>query len=64
MELQIEIPELPHGHGGSFKRGISDGMFGNALDEQGQPNGHERSYRLGYERGEMMRAAVANMVRE
>lgn len=38
MENEIDfnaIPEIPHGHGLSFKKGVSDGLLANATDRNG-----------------------------
>jgi hypothetical protein len=32
--IQIEIPEIPHGHGLSFKKGIADGLLDCSANEK------------------------------
>lgn len=60
---QANIPELPHGHGGSFKKGIVDGLMGNPEPSK-VPNGHDCSYRKGLEYGQSLQAAVAEAVKK
>jgi hypothetical protein len=55
--------DIPHGHGLSFKKGISDGLL-NMADYNGDlPNGHDESYARGVQEGIALRATVAERVR-
>ena len=57
------INDIPHGHGLSFKRGISDGL----LDEQNHvgniPNGHNRSYEKGKEFSKVLKDEILKKVK-
>lgn len=66
MSVNIELPEgIPHGHGGSFKRGIVAALTRelDVRNENDQPNGHDRSYRRGIELGEALVREIARHVR-
>jgi hypothetical protein len=43
--------DLPHGHGLSFKKGISDALLNTKQFTSSIPNGHNASYRKGYQEG-------------
>ncbi len=55
--------DIPHGHGLSHKKGISDGLLDENKLADGLPNGHEQSYRRGRAEGEALRGAIAQRVR-
>ncbi len=62
--MTINIPEIPHGHGRSFKKGIADALLGENRFENDLPDGgHSSSYRSGYELGESLKAEVASKVK-
>ena len=62
IELEIpEYPEIPHGHGLSFKKGIAAGLL-KAVEDTEVPNGHEKSYRRGKVVGEKVLAEVGQRV--
>lgn len=56
-------PDIPHGHGLSFKKGVSDGLLERNDYANGLPNGHDESYRRGFEEGVALRQATALRVR-
>lgn len=59
------MPErnIPHGHGLSHKKGISDGLLERNSFADDLPNGHEESYRRGRAEGVELRQAIAHRVR-
>ncbi|QTR48077.1 hypothetical protein J9253_09250 [Thiothrix litoralis] len=58
------IPEIPHGHGLSFKKGISDGILEENTFESSLPSGgHLFSYKKGYELGKLLKNEVARKVK-
>lgn len=55
--------DIPHGHGGSFKKGFADGLLGQNTYESEFHETHRKSYKRGFEEGEMFREVVAKRVR-
>lgn len=55
--------DIPHGHGFSHKKGISDGLLERNLFAEDLPNGHQQSYQRGRAEGEALRQAIAQRVR-
>ncbi|CAG9932478.1 hypothetical protein [Candidatus Nitrotoga arctica] len=49
--FEIEIQEIPHGHGLSFKKGVADGLFKCSDNEQKVPKSHLKSYERGLKIG-------------
>ncbi|MBT4723187.1 MAG: hypothetical protein HOI42_14190 [Candidatus Marinimicrobia bacterium] len=62
-EIQIEIQEIQHGHGLSFKKGVSDALLGNRDHESSCHETHSASYQRGYEFGEALVSKVASHVK-
>lgn len=56
-------PDIPHGHGLSFKKGVSDGLLERNDYADDLPNGHNESYRRGVEEGLAIRHRIARRVR-
>jgi len=62
------IKDIPHGHGGSHKRGIIDSLV-ETQDYLGTetpndlPSGHKESYRRGRNEGDTLRKEIADRVR-
>lgn len=56
------MESIPHGHGLSFKKGISDGLLGNEPTTD-LPSGHEHSYLRGKVLGEALKSQVAENVK-
>lgn len=63
----MNIKEIPHGHGLSFKRGIADGVLSNQNSAitapEPIPNGHDKSYRDGFSLGVALAQQVAEKVK-
>lgn len=62
--VNIDLPELPHGHGLSFKRGVVDGLIETLQHEDELPPTHRHSYNLGTNFGQELRAMIAGFVRK
>ncbi len=62
--LQIEIPDIPHGHGLSFKRGVADGLL-DSSEHQDLPHAtHAASYGRGVEVGRTLKTKIAPLVKD
>lgn len=61
-KLEVAIPDLPHGHGMSFKRGLADGLLRSTEFKAKTPITHLASYRLGHELGVQLKNEIANQV--
>lgn len=55
--------DIPHGHGLSFKKGLSDGLLERNDYVDDLPNGHGASYERGVEEGVALREVIAARVR-
>ncbi len=62
--MNTNIPKLPHGHGLSYKRGVSDGLLGNESFREQIPNGHEKSYEKGIKFGEDLKKEISEDVKK
>lgn len=60
---KIAIPEIPHGHGLSFKKGVADGLLEKQEHKDTCHQTHLASYQSGYEIGETLRREIAKKVR-
>lgn len=61
--IQIEIPEIPHGHGLSFKKGLADGLL-DCRDHEATPHEtHSASYKRGLEVGAELKREIAKLVK-
>ena len=58
--IQIAIPEIPHGHGLSFKKGVADGLL-DCRDHEETP--HTASYERGLVVGSELKREVAKLVK-
>lgn len=63
-ELKIQIPEIPHGHGLSFKKGIADALLSTQNNEASCHVTHLASYHKGYEIGEILKTEVGFSVKK
>lgn len=65
--IELEIPEIPHGHGLSFKKGLADGLLGcRAHDEDPQTKPHKThsaSYERGILVGQQLKQDIAKLVK-
>lgn len=61
--INLNIPEIPHGHGLSFKKGIADGLL-DCRDHEGTPHEtHLASYERGIEVGAELKREIAKLVK-
>lgn len=61
--IQIKIPEIPHGHGISFKKGLADGLL-DCRDHEATPHEtHSASYQRGLEVGAELKREIAKLVK-
>ena len=61
-KVSFEIPEIPHGHGLSFKKGIADGLPDRRDHEDTHPETHSLSSSRGLEFGVQLKNEVAKLV--
>ncbi len=61
--LDIQIPEIPHGHGLSFKKGIADGLLECQEHIDTCHKTHSASYERGLIVGATLRAEIAKLVK-
>lgn len=61
--MNIAIPEIPHGHGLSFKKGLSDGLLDTGRDKETCHETHRVSYLKGYDLGVLLRTEIAKHVK-
>lgn len=61
--MNIVIPEIPHGHGLSFKKGFSDGLLDIDSNKGTYHETHRASYLKGHELGIMLRVEIAKHVK-
>jgi len=57
------IKEIPHGHGASVKKGISDGILNQHDYKEKLPTGHSLSYERGKKAGKYLQEIIAKMVK-
>jgi hypothetical protein len=62
-KIELEIPEIPHGHGLSFKRGIADGLLENHDHEKEPHSTHTASYKRGIKIGEELKHKINELVK-
>ncbi len=61
MDLNT-IPEIPHGHGLSFKKGVSDGLLGKDYFSGCFHETHNVSYEKGKAFGEYLKILISHHV--
>jgi hypothetical protein len=62
--IELKISEIPHGHGLSFKKGVSDGLLGNSSHEGDIHSTHKASYERGVIVGTNLKEKIAPIVKE
>lgn len=60
--ITIEINEIPHGHGLSFKKGVADGVLDNKLHEDTCHGTYSASYIRGRDAGKKIMEEIAKKV--
>ncbi len=61
--VTIEIPEIPHGHGLSFKKGVADGLLDCQGREETFHETHSASYQRGIEAGAELKREIVKLVK-
>ena len=61
--INLAIPDIPHGHGLSFKKGIADGLLDCRDHEQTPHKTHAASYQRGVEVGAELKCQIAKLVK-
>ena len=62
--IYLEIPDIPHGHGLSFRRGLADGLLVVATNEMLPHPTHAASYQRGKTVGQALLAQIAKLVKD
>lgn len=62
--VQINIPEIPHGHGLSFKKGLADGLLDSHTHKMEPHETHSASYERGFDVGSLLKEKVAEQVKK
>ncbi len=62
-KIEIVIPDIPHGHGLSFKKGVADGILDSFAHELTCHETHKASYLRGCEVGKTLRNEIAKKIR-
>ena len=60
--IEIAVPDIPHGHGLSFKKGLADGLLETQAHENTFHEPHAGSYRRGLEIGVALKEEIAKQV--
>lgn len=61
--IQIDIPEIPYGHGLSFKKGVADGLLDTHTHEGEPHETHSASYERGLAVGADLKEKIAGHVK-
>lgn len=61
--MQIDIPDIPHGHGLSFKRGVADSLLDQETFKNDCHETHLASYARGIQLGNILKEMIANCVK-
>ena len=61
--IAIELSDIPHGHGLSFKKGVSDGVLDSKENQKSIHETHLASYRKGLIFGEELKSKIAKHVK-
>lgn len=62
-KIELLIPEIPHGHGLSFKKGVADGLLDNRDHDATPHETHAASYQRGLEVGAELKIEIAKLVK-
>ena len=62
-QIDIKSLNIPHGHGLSFKKGVSDGLLEDNQHEESISETHLASYRRGISFGKDLKAEIAKHVK-
>ena len=59
----MEFPDIPHGHGLSFKKGVADGLLESRVHEDSVHQTHSASYERGVAAGKSLRFEIGKLVK-
>jgi hypothetical protein len=62
--IQINLEEIPHGHGLSFKKGVADGLLDCRDNEGTVHKTNAASYQRGVEIGTDLKRDIAHLVKK
>jgi len=62
--VQIDIPEIPHGHGLTFKKGVANGLLGLRSHESEPHETHLASYERGFAVGAGLKEKIDGQVKD
>ncbi|WP_334108558.1 hypothetical protein [Methylobacillus sp.] len=62
-KVTLDIPDIPHGHGLSFKRGVADGLLDTKEHESLPHDTHSASYQRGIALGITFKNEIAKLVK-
>jgi hypothetical protein len=61
-KIEIVIPQIPHGHGLSYKKGVADGLLDAEQFQKDFHKTHSASYQKGREVGITLKNIIAQHV--
>jgi len=62
-QIEITIPDIPHGHGLSFKKGLADGLLESEVNKSTCHETHAASYRRGHDIGAVLKQEIEKHVK-
>lgn len=62
-QIELKLPEIPHGHGLSFKKGVADGLLDTRHHETTLHETHVASYHRGLGVGASLKVEIAKLVK-
>ena len=62
--INLEINEIPHGHGLSFKRGVASSLVDIDDLSKNLPSTHEHSFERGKQIGNQLKTEIAKAVKD
>ena len=62
--IHFDIPDIPHGHGLSFRKGVADGLLDCLDHEDTLHKTHAASYRRGIDVGVELAGKIALFVKD
>jgi len=62
-KIEMAIPDIPHGHGLSFKKGVADGILDSNDNKSTCHGTHKASYLRGCEVGKTLKEEIAKRVK-
>jgi len=63
-KIEELLKDIPHGHGLSFKKGISDLLLESENHQNKLPNGHNKSYQRGKQFGKHLKIMILKNIKQ